>query len=65
MGKVTCPFCNSKNTFNIAYGYLKEKEKKKNYVELNTTINYRKGFKKYDFDGEKLISHLPNHYCKD
>ena len=26
MGKVTCPFCNSKNTFNVAYGYLKEKK---------------------------------------
>ena len=22
MGKITCPFCNSKNTFNISYGYL-------------------------------------------
>lgn len=65
MGKVSCPFCNSKNTFNISYGYLKEKKIKKNYVELDTNINYKKGFKKYDFDGEKLISHLPNHYCKD
>ena len=26
MGKVSCPFCNSKNTFNISYGYLKEKK---------------------------------------
>ena len=41
MGKVTCPFCNSKNTFNISYGYLKEKKIKKNYVELDTNINYR------------------------
>ena len=65
MGKVTCPFCNSRNTFNISYGYLKEKKIKKNYVELDTNINYRKGFEKHDFDGEKLISHLPNHYCKD
>ena len=47
MVKVSCPFCNSKNTFNISYGYLKEKKIKKNYVELDTNINYRKSFKKY------------------
>ena len=45
MGKVTCPFCNSKNTFNISYGYLKEKKIKKNYVKLDTNINYKKVLK--------------------
>ena len=29
MGKANCPFCNSKNTFNIAYGYLGEKKIKR------------------------------------
>lgn len=33
MGKANCPFCNSKNTFNIAYGYLREKKEKKNYID--------------------------------
>ena len=68
MGKVTCPFCNSQNTFNIAYGYLGKKKKKKNYVDqedIGLNESYRKGFEKYDFDGEKLISHLPNRYCKN
>lgn len=68
MGKANCPFCNSRNTFNIAYGYLGKKKKKKNYIEqedIGLNESYRKGFEKYDFDGEKLISHLPNRYCKD
>ena len=68
MGKANCPFCNSQNTFNIAYGYLGKKKKKKNYVDqedIGLNKSYRKGFEKYDFDGEKLISHLPNRYCKD
>jgi hypothetical protein len=29
MGKANCPFCNSQNTFNIAYGYLGKKENEK------------------------------------
>lgn len=68
MGKVTCPFCNSQNTFNIAYGYLGKKKNKKNYIDqedIGLNESYRKGFEKYDFDGEKLISHLPNRYCKN
>lgn len=68
MGKANCPFCNSQNTFNIAYGYLGEKKDKKNYIDqhdIGKNISYRKGFNKYDFDGEKLISHLPNRYCKN
>ena len=68
MGKANCPFCNSQNTFNIAYGYLGEKKKKKNYIDqedIGLNESYRKGFEKYDFDGEKLISHLPNRYCKN
>lgn len=68
MGKANCPFCNSKNTFNIAYGYLGEKKNKKNYIDqhdIGKNISYRKGFNKYDFDGERLISHLPNRYCKN
>lgn len=67
MGKANCPFCNSNDTFNIAYGYLKEKKDKKNYIdqsEIGLNESYRKGYKKYDFDGERLISHLPNRYCK-
>ena len=68
MGKANCPFCNSQNTFNIAYGYLGEKKNKKNYInqeDIGLNESYRKGFEKYDFDGEKLISHLPNRYCKN
>ena len=68
MGKANCPFCNSNNTFNIAYGYLGEKKYKKNYIDqhdIGKNISYRKGFNKYDFDGERLISHLPNRYCKN
>ena len=68
MGKANCPFCNSQNTFNIAYGYLGEKKNKKNYIDqedIGLNESYRKGFDKYDFDGEKLISHLPNRYCKN
>lgn len=67
MGKVTCPFCNSQNTFNIAYGYLGEKKTKKNYInqeDIGLNESYRKGFEKYDFDGERLMSHMPNRYCK-
>ena len=68
MRKANCPFCNSQNTFNIAYGYLGEKNNKKNYIDqedIGLNESYRKGFDKYDFDGEKLISHLPNRYCKN
>ena len=68
MRKANCPFCNSQNTFNIAYGYLGEKKNKKNYIDqedIGLNESYRKGFDKYDFDGEKLISHLPNRYCKN
>lgn len=68
MGKANCPFCNSQNTFNIAYGYLGKKKDKKNYIDqhdIGKNISYRKGFNKYDFDGERLISHLPNRYCKN
>ena len=68
MGKANCPFCNSGNTFNIAYGYLGEKKTKKNYInqeDIGLNESYRKGLEKYDFDGEKLMSHLPNRYCKD
>ena len=68
MGKANCPFCNSQNTFNITYGYLGEKKNKKNYIDqedIGLNESYRKGFDKYDFDGEKLISHLPNRYCKN
>lgn len=68
MGKANCPFCNSQNTFNIAYGYLGEKKTKKNYInqeDIGLNESYRKGFEKYDFDGERLMSHLPNRYCKD
>lgn len=67
MGKANCPFCNSQNTFNIAYGYLGEKKTKKNYInqeDIGLNESYRKGFEKYDFDGERLMSHLPNRYCK-
>ncbi len=68
MGKANCPFCNSQNTFNIAYGYLGEKKTKKNYInqeDIGLNESYRKGFEKYDFDGERLMSHLPNRYCKN
>jgi len=68
MGKANCPFCNSGNTFNIAYGYLGEKKTKKNYInqeDIGLNESYRKGFLKYDFDGSRLMSHLPNRYCKD
>ena len=27
-GKIACPFCNGRNTFYIAYGYLGKKKKK-------------------------------------
>ena len=67
MGKANCPFCNSGNTFNIAYGYLVEKKTKKNYInqeDIGLNESYRKGSPKYDFDGERLMSHLPNRYCK-
>ncbi len=67
MGKANCPFCNSQNTFNIAYGYLSEKKTKKNYInqeDIGLNESYRKGFEKYDFDGERLMRHLPNRYCK-
>ena len=68
MGKANCPFCNSKNKFNIAYGYLGEKKDKKNYIDqhdIGKNISYRNGFNKYDFDGERLISHLPDRHCKN
>ena len=69
MGKANCPYCNSTNTFNIAYGYIGKKKNKKNYLDQKdigiNNNSYHKGFKKYDFDGEKLISHLPNRYCKN
>ena len=68
MGKANCPFCNSQNTFNIAYGYLGQKKTKKNYInqeDIGLNESYRKGFLKYDFDGSRLMSHLPNRYCKD
>ena len=32
MGKANCPYCNSQNTFNIAYGYLGGKKGKPNYI---------------------------------
>ena len=67
MGKANCPFCNSQNTCNIAYGYLGEKKTKNNYInqeDIGLSESYRKGFEKYDFDGERLMSHLPNRYCK-
>lgn len=67
MGKVTSSYCNSQNTFNIAYGYLGDKKTKKNYInqeDIELKESYRKGSPKYDFDGERLISHLPNRYCK-
>lgn len=68
MGKAKCPFCNSNNTFNIAYGYFGSKKTKNNFIdqkEIGLNESYRKGFEKFDFDGEKLVSHLPNRYCKD
>ncbi len=68
MGKANCPYCNSQNTFNIAQGYLGEKKTKKNYInqeEIELNESYRNGYPKYDFDGEKLMSHLPNRYCKN
>lgn len=41
MGKVSCPFCNSRNTFNIAYGYLKNniKRLKKNELEWDEELD--------------------------
>ncbi|MCM1197148.1 MAG: hypothetical protein NC310_08810 [Roseburia sp.] len=68
MGKSLCPFCNSQNTLNIAYGYLGDKKEKLNYIdqeEIGEKIKYKKGYEKIDFDGEKLISRNPNRYCKD
>lgn len=69
MGKANCPFCNSQDTFNIAYGYLGEKKDKLNYVdqeEIGLHVNYRKhGLLKYDFDGERMSYRSPNRYCKN
>lgn len=68
MGKSLCPFCNSQNTLNIAYGYIGEKKDKINYIdqeEIMEKVKYKKGYEKVDFDGEKLISRNPNRYCKD
>ena len=70
MGKANCPFCNSQNTFNIAYGYLGgEKKEKENYIDqedIGLNVNYRKhGKMKYDFDGERMCYRSPNRYCKE
>ena len=59
MGKANCPFCNSGNTFNIAYGYLGEKKTKKNYInqeDIGLNESYRKGFLKYDFERQGLTT---------
>lgn len=66
MGKSLCPFCNSEDTLNIAYGYIGYKKDKKNYIDqeiIGEKINFRKGYEKIDFDGERLISRNPNRYC--
>ncbi len=69
MGKANCPYCNSGNIFNIAYGYLGGKKDKPNYIDqedIGLHINYRKhGLVKYDFDGEQMSYRSPNRYCKD
>lgn len=69
MGKLNCPFCNSQDTFYIIYDYIGGKTKRINSVSKEeiglNDIAYKKGFEKYDFDGEKLKSHLPNRYCNN
>lgn len=69
MGKPVCPFCNSQDTFNIAYGYLGEKKDKENYIDqedIGLNVNYRKReIEKIDFDGERVSSRRPNRYCKN
>ncbi len=45
MRKANCPYCNSGNTFNSAYGYLGGKKDKSNYIDqedIGLHINYRK-----------------------
>lgn len=68
MGKANCLYCNSQNTFNIAYGYLDEMKDKPNYIDqedIGLHINYRKhGLINYNFDGEQMSYKSSNYYCK-
>ena len=65
MGKVTCPFCNSRNTFNIAYGYLKEKKVKKSREIPNSFIYHDIEEKMKSILGTKVsVNHRKNNRGK-